>query len=307
MSKRAFISRYMLIIKKLRIKPYASFEEIEEYLQHQFEYLQMNDENISLAFSKRTLQRDIKEISNLFGINIIFSSKEKGYFLDDGNSDNMNFQRMMESFDLFNSLNVADDLSAYVYLEKRKPLGTQHLYGLMHSIKNRIYIEFEYEKFYDESISHKQVKPFALKEFKNRWYLLAEDVKTNECRTYGLDRISNLIITNRKFAKTKDANVHEMFKHCFGITSANDDKPVEVVLSFDKEQGKYIKSLPLHETQEIIVDNNNELQIRLNIFITYEFVMELLSYGSRMKVIKPAKLINEMKKYYQKALKQYEK
>lgn len=306
MSKRAFISRYMLIIKKLRIKPYASFEEIEEYLQHQFEYLQMNDENISLAFSKRTLQRDIKEISNLFGINIIFSSKEKGYFLDDGNSDNMNFQRMMESFDLFNSLNVADDLSAYVYLEKRKPLGTQHLYGLMHSIKNRIYIEFEYEKFYDESISHKQVKPFALKEFKNRWYLLAEDVKTNECRTYGLDRISNLIITNRKFAKTKDANVHEMFKHCFGITSANDDKPVEVVLSFDKEQGKYIKSLPLHETQEIIVDNNNELQIRLNIFITYEFVMELLSYGSRMKVIKPAKLINEMKRYYQKALKQYD-
>ena len=296
----------MLIIKKLRIKPYASFEEIEEYLQHQFEYLQMNDENISLAFSKRTLQRDIKEISNLFGINIIFSSKEKGYFLDDGNSDNMNFQRMMESFDLFNSLNVADDLSAYVYLEKRKPLGTQHLYGLMHSIKNRIYIEFEYEKFYDESISHKQVKPFALKEFKNRWYLLAEDVKTNECRTYGLDRISNLIITNRKFAKTKDANVHEMFKHCFGITSANDDKPVEVVLSFDKEQGKYIKSLPLHETQEIIVDNNNELQIRLNIFITYEFVMELLSYGSRMKVIKPAKLINEMKRYYQKALKQYD-
>ena len=306
MSKRAFISRYMLIIKKLRIKPYASFEEIEEYLQHQFEYLQMNDENISLAFSKRTLQRDIKEISNLFGINIIFSSKEKGYFLDDGNSDNMNFQRMMESFDLFNSLNVADDLSAYVYLEKRKPLGTQHLYGLMHSIKNRIYIEFEYEKFYDESISHKQVKPFALKEFKNRWYLLAEDVKTNECRTYGLDRISNLIITNRKFAKTKDANVHEMFKHCFGITSANDDKPVEVVLSFDKEQGKYIKSLPLHETQEIIVDNNNELQIRLNIFITYEFVMELLSYGSRMKVIKTAKLINEMKRYYQKALKQYD-
>ena len=306
MSKRAFISRYMLIIKKLRIKPYASFEEIEEYLQHQFEYLQMNDENISLAFSKRTLQRDIKEISNLFGINIIFSSKEKGYFLDDGNSDNMNFQRMMESFDLFNSLNVADDLSAYVYLEKRKPLGTQHLYGLMHSIKNRIYIEFEYEKFYDESISHKQVKPFALKEFKNRWYLLAEDVKTNECRTYGLDRISNLIITNKKFTKTKDTNVHDMFKHCFGITSANDVKPVEVVLSFDKEQGKYIKSLPLHDSQEIIKDNKYELQIRLNIFITYEFVMELLSYGSRMKVIKPTKLINEMKRYYQKALKQYD-
>ncbi len=306
MSKRAFISRYMLIIKKLRIKPYASFEEIEEYLQHQFEYLQMNDENISLAFSKRTLQRDIKEISSLFGVNIFFSNKEKGYFLDEVNSDNMNFQRMMESFDLFNSLNVADDLSAYVFLERRKPLGTEHLYGLMHSIKNRIHIEFEYEKFYDESISHKQVKPFALKEFKNRWYLLAEDIKTNECRTYGLDRISNLIITNRKFAKTKDTNVNDMFKHCFGITSANDDKPVEVVLSFDKEQGKYIKSLPLHESQEIIVDDNNELQIKLNIFITYEFVMELLSYGSRMKVIKPAKLVNEMKRYYQKALKQYE-
>jgi hypothetical protein len=64
MSKRGYISRYLLIVKKLQRKPYSTYEEVQSYIENQFEYLKMQDENLQIGFSKRTLQRDIKEIRN---------------------------------------------------------------------------------------------------------------------------------------------------------------------------------------------------------------------------------------------------
>jgi predicted DNA-binding transcriptional regulator YafY len=63
----------------------------------------------------------------------------------------------------------------------------------------------------------------------------------------------------------------------------------------------------LHETQEILVDNEKELKIKLQLYITEDLVMELLSFGNNMKVLQPQILIDEMKNAYQNALKQYSK
>ena len=86
---------------------------------------------------------------------------------------------------------------------------------------------------------------------------------------------------------------------------AINEEPQEVILSFDPVQGKYIKSLPLHESQQIIIDNNTELQIKLFLYTTYDFEMELLSYGEYVKVLKPDSLIEVMKNRYSKALNIY--
>lgn len=85
----------------------------------------------------------------------------------------------------------------------------------------------------------------------------------------------------------------------------NDDTPQEIILSFDPFQGKYIKTLPLHESQQILIDNKDELQLKLNLYLTYDFIMELLSYGEKVKVLKPRSLANEIKAAHQKAVGQY--
>ncbi len=68
MSKRGYISRYLLILKKLKVKPYSTYEELQTYIENQFDFLQMQDDRLNICFSKRTLQRDLKEIRNVFGI-----------------------------------------------------------------------------------------------------------------------------------------------------------------------------------------------------------------------------------------------
>src|ERR1035437_78860 len=233
MSKRGYISRYLLILKKLKAKPYSTYEELQSYIDNQFDYLQMQDNTLNIGFSKRTLQRDIREIRNTFGIDIEYSTKSKGYFISQSEMENMNFQRMIEAFDMFNSLNLAQDLTPFIHLEKRRPQGTENLYGILHSIKNKFQIKFSYQKFWEDEISQRTVEPYALKEFKNRWYILAKDSKDNNIKSFALDRLTNLEITNRTFESPMTYNIEESYRYCFGIISPTDEEPQEIILSFD--------------------------------------------------------------------------
>ena len=45
MSKRGYISRYMLIVKKLKVKPYSSYDELRLYIEGQVEFLQNTDDS----------------------------------------------------------------------------------------------------------------------------------------------------------------------------------------------------------------------------------------------------------------------
>lgn len=305
MSKRAYLSRYLLIIKKLKARPYSTYEELQSYIDNQFEYLQMQDDSLELGFSKRTLQRDLKEIRNLFGLNVEYSRSSKGYFISQSENENMNFQRMMEAFDMFNSLNLAQDLTPFIHLEKRRPQGTENLYGLLHAIKNRLQIKFTYQKFWEEELSQRLAEPYALKEFKNRWYIMAKDSKDNNIKSFALDRLTNLEITNQNYQYPDNYSIEQSYRYCFGIISPNDEVPQDIILSFDPLQGKYIKSLPLHHTQQVLVDNDEEMKIKLKLCLTHDLVMELLSFGNNIKVIEPKSLADQIKQSHKKAYIQY--
>ncbi len=298
MSKREAISRYNLIIKRLRKQP-ATFAEIADYLAFESELQEYN-----FNIGKRTFQRDLDDIRSVYNIDIQYDFSRKIYFIDDDDQPEVN-ERILEAFDTFNALNISDRLSNHIHFEKRKPQGTENLYGLLHSIKNQVQIQFTYQKFWEDEFTNRTVEPYALKEFKNRWYLLANDMKDNQVKSFALDRLMELEITKRKFQFPNNFDINEHYKYCFGIISPNSHKPEEVILSFDPFQGKYIKSLPLHESQRTLIDNETEIRISLKIFITLDFVMEILSQGDNVKVIEPQSLVNEITRICQNTLSQY--
>lgn len=299
MSKRESITRYFLIIKKLRRNP-STFDEIADYLLRESE-IQSYDFNTS----KRTFQRDLDDIRSLFSIDIQYDFSRKVYYISDESEPEMNL-RILEAFDMLNALNLSDGLSKYIHFEKRKPQGTENLNGLLHAIKNCFQIYFSYQKFWDDKPEKRYVEPYALKEFRNRWYLMAKDNKDGKVKSFGLDRLKDLDITRRTFKSPNDYIIEDKYRYCFGIITPDDQEPEEIILSFNSFQGKYIKSLPLHETQEIISDTEKELQIRLKLCITFDFIMELLSLGENMKVLKPKSLQKLIKNRLKATLAQYE-
>lgn len=298
MSKREAISRYNLIIKKLRKRP-ASFNEIADYLS-----LESELQSYDFMVSKRTFQRDLEDIRSIYNIDIQYNFSKKVYFIDFEQQPELN-ERILEAFDTFNALNITDRLSDYIHFEKRRPQGTGNLYGCLHAIKNQFQINFIYQKFWENEMTERVVEPYALKEFKNRWYILAKDLKDNQVKSFALDRITELDLTKKKFQIPKDFNINNYYKNCFGIISPNGQELQEIILSFDSFQGKYIKSLPLHESQQVLIDNDEELRIKLKLFVTHDFFMELLSYGESMKVIGPENLIKDIKTSLKATLEQY--
>jgi len=298
MSKREAILRYGLIIKKLR-KHSATFKEISDFLAFESELHSYN-----FNISKRTFHRDLDDIRVIYNIDIQYDTSQKVYFIDYEEKGDAN-QRLIEAFDTLNAFSFLDNYSKYISFEKRNSQGTENLHGLLHTIKNSLNIKFIYKKYWENEQSLRKCEPLALKEFKNRWYLIAKDIKDDIIKSFALDRIHNIEITNKHFTPPRNFDVNEYYKYTFGIIGSHGKKPEEIILSFNLIQGKYIKSLPLHETQKIITDTEEKLDISLKLVITYDFIMEILSFGENVKVIKPANLINEMKNIYINCLKQY--
>lgn len=256
MAKKVFFLRYTLELKRLQ-QSRATFKEISEYLNNHSEFT-----NEIMSFSIRTFQRDKKDIKAIFNINILYDKKSKSYFIDSVEKS-ATTDRMVETFEMFNALNLTDDLSNFIHFEKRRPQGTNHFHGLLHCIKNNFVVNFPYHKYDDDIIVKREVEPYALKEFKSRWYLIAKDQNDKYVKTFGLDRIQELNITKKKFAPPANFNANDLYKDYFGIVNTSKYKAEEIILSFNSADGKYLKSFPLHESQQILVDNAKETRIKL--------------------------------------------
>jgi hypothetical protein len=120
------------------------------------------------------------------------------------------------------------------------------------------------------------------------------------------ERILDFQITNIKFEIATNFRPESFFANCYGILTNQEIEPVEIILSFTFEQGKYIKTLPLHPKQEILVDNNEELQIKLFLKPTYDLEMKLMSFGESMQVLQPEALQKRLVERYQEAIDLYE-
>lgn len=298
MSVRHTIKRHFKIISLLKTRP-LSFEELQHEMSNDPDCIEEN-----MLTSQRTFQRDLIDIDTIYGINIKSDRSHNRYHIIEDHEDEHS-QRLRENFEILNAIRLSKSLGNNLIFERRKSLGTEHMAGLLHAIQNNLQVEFTYRKYYDDTESRRKVKPIALKEAQNRWYLVASDTKDDHIKNFGLDRFSNVKITASKFRPIQEYNIEADFRHSFGIINGTDEDAEEVLLSFTPNEGRYVKSLPLHHSQQLLLENKKEVQFSYFIRPTFDFRMELLSYGDQVKVLKPESLKKLIKTQLQKALKGY--
>jgi predicted DNA-binding transcriptional regulator YafY len=260
---------------------------------------------IQFNFSIRTFKRDREDIASIYGFEIEYNPSIKAYKINqDIQSEAEN--RIIEAFDVIDAFNIKTNINNYVLFEERQQLGSENLFGILHAIKNNLNINFWYHRYQEANGSLKEVSPLALKEFKYRWYLLAKDFSSDEIKPFALDRLSNIFVTNVKFASQNRNLIKDLFNNCFGIFLPDKNQKVEhIILTFPKLKGKYIKSLKMHSSQNVIIDNEDEFRISLDIYITHDFIMELLSHGLELEVIEPKHLKETIIMHHAGALEKY--
>jgi len=294
MSRKESLIRHKIIIQKLRSRP-ATFEEILDRVEQ---------EDSEIKFSLRTFQRDLKEIEELHGVEIKFDRSDNVYRIISDDNDEYS-ERMFEALDIFQALNLNNTMGDFIQFDTRKPKGTKHLNGILHAIQNKFQLRISYQKFWKEKPEKRIIEPYLLKEFKSRWYVIAFDLDKKALRIFGLDRILDLHISDVKFQYPQKTDVKKYFEDCFGIISPNNQKPQKVKLLFTENQGEYIKTLPLHSSQKIVEISGDIMTIELNLIVSYDFEMELLSYGEFVKVLEPKSLADSIKTRLERGFKVY--
>lgn len=290
--------RYILIINRLSGRQkYVPAHELISYLN-----LQMELRGYEVGLSLRTLQRDIVEIYSMFEVEIR-NLRGLGYYIAERSEDSdIRYEELLMNFDLLTSLNGSTEAAGFIIPEHHRPKGTSCIPTLINAIKNCNVVSFDYTLVRKNNrVIHKNVNPYFLKESLGLWYLIVLD-RENKLRSYGIDRISNLTVLDEVFVKDPHLNPDNLFKNSYGIWDDNSIPIEEVELSYSPLDGSFLKAMPLHTSQEVLIDNDCEFRIRLRLRITNDFVMALLARSGSLTVIKPLSLRRRINEIYQQAI-----
>jgi len=198
--------------------------------------------------------------------------------------------KMIEQLEIMQSglkNNVIQDINPIIELEVPNQWPDSHiLKDLYLAIKFKKEIRINYQPFQDSEMAYSRhkLKPLLIKEYQNRLYLIAIN-ESGETRTYGLERIQNVIRLETRFKET--FNSDQYFKYALGITVTNREEPHRIELLFGRTDANYVKTCRLHETQEIIREDKTGLHIAINVYKSEELVRMVRSFGSGVKVISP--------------------
>lgn len=235
-------------------------------------------------FDRNTFRNYLNNIQEIFGISIDY--KRSGYFIDSTSViESKNFQKLLVSH--------VQDIDFYTRFRKLGdklqtddiPGGAEHLEAIGKALTDNLRLRMQHQKFADDTSKHLTVEPYCIKTKDRRWYLLARNVETSEMRTYALDRILELELTEEHFIPDSRINIGSYYSNCIGVYS-DDTTLSEVTLKVTDFQAKYLRTLPLHPSQEEIAP----CTFRYHIDVTPDLVNKILEMGSNATVLHPESL-----------------
>jgi predicted DNA-binding transcriptional regulator YafY len=299
MSKHGSIKRYSLIIEKISKTPFPSFSDIRNFLFEQ-----------GFEVSDRTIQRDIEQIRFDFGIEITYDREQAGYFINE--EETFSIEGFIRFLEIANTANILTETLMqgkealnFIDFESSGQLkGLEYLKKLLFAVRNNRLITFTYKKFDTDKENHIQLKPYMLKEYQSRWYVIGIAEGMDQFRTFGADRLLSLEVSENTFKRNPRRDPRKLFESTIGLTYSA-AKVEEVILSFTPFQGNYIKTLPWHTSQQIITDNEKELRIKLRVVPNYEFIQKILMHIQTLVVIQPQSLVNQIRQILQNSLNNY--
>ena len=182
-----------------------------------------------------------------------------------------------------------DESTPVVSFQSNPDLKGINLFGqLLQAIIKKRVLKIAYAPFGKDSYSER-IYPYHLKQFNDRWYLIAQAVGYDSLGHYALDRIEGFEEISMPY-KESDVDFEEYFDDVVGVTVPEHLKPVDVVMRVSNNRFNYIKTKPLHLSQRIISEEPGYTKISINVKINNELISLILSFGPDVEVIAPASL-----------------
>lgn len=287
-----YFDRYVWLIDVINRHGHISFKDIS-YLWSRSPLNTVGENYLP----ERTFHNHREAIFDTFGIEIK-CDRSLGYYI--ANSDDMEAdgirQWLMESLSMNNLLNETKDMRDRILFEKI-PSSQKWLPLIVNAMRDGKQIEMTYQSFWKDEPCTYKAKPYCLKLFKQRWYMLAKSEGKDEPRIYALDeRMINVVQTDQDYKLPAKFNAEKFFAEYFGIIVGTDWEPQEVKIRVVNNQVKYFDTLPLHDSQRKVPEESNDQYTvyRYHLAPTFDFKQELLSHGPDVTVLSPADFREEV-------------
>ena len=266
------------------------------------------ESRFDLPYSRRTFNNHREAVEDVFGIRIECNRSSNRYYIDyseDVSDENAESAWLINTFTVNNILSLGKQrLSGRVSVEDI-PSGHLYLTGIMEAMTEGVEIKIDYQKYTSASAETLTLRPYAVKEFAKRWYLIAFCIERDGLRVYGLDRIRSLMATDTTFKMEKGFDVEELFATSFGIYLP-EGKARTITFRAPEKEARFLRDLPLHKSQEELESKDGYVTFSIFVCPDKNMLMEFCSYGSRIEVLSPADIRKEIAAELSSAAKLYE-
>ena len=248
------------------------------------------EERFDFPYSRRTFNNHREAVEEVFGIRIECNRSTNRYFIggsDDVSDENAEKAWLINTFTVNNMLSLGKErLSGRIAVEDI-PSGHEHLTSVMEAMTDNHEIVISYRKYTSSEASEYTLRPYAVKEFAKRWYIIGHCVERDGLRVYGLDRIMRLNVTGRKFKMPRRFDIDEIFATSFGIYIPEGPGQT-IIFRTTPTEARFLRDLPIHASQ--MERDADEDHVTFEIFVcpNKALIMEFCKYGSGLEVLSPA-------------------
>lgn len=316
-----------------RFRKWTLDDLIEKVADALYEY-----EGITSGISRRTIQGDIQMMrSDRLGYNApivvidrkFYTYEDEQYSITNSPINSVDMEKMKEIVALlkqFNGFTYFDEMSDmiarlennlykssdktknHIQFESNNRLkGIENLTPLYQAIVNKTPLLIEYRSFRAKESRQDIYHPYLLKEYRNRWFLITKPKKGTPLVTLALDRIEAFYTLSKDlYIPYEGVDFERYFEDTIGVTKTQKDRAHRVILQFDPNNSPYVKTKPIHPSQQILSEDEKGMIIRIDVVLNFELERELLGFGESLKVLAPKILVKNIKRRLEKANAQYE-
>ena len=175
--------------------------------------------------------------------------------------------------------------SSFVSFQTNPDLkGLEHFAPLLHAIITKRVLKLTYTPFGKDTIID-TIYPHYLKQYNDRWYLIAVLKESDKIGHYPLDRIDGFEEVALPY-KESDIDFNEYFDDVIGVT-VNPEEPIDINIKVSRESMGYVKTKPIHLSQRTLEKTDDYMVISINVIPNYELDSKILSYGTAMEILSP--------------------
>lgn len=206
------------------------------------------------------------------------------------------------------SLKIDETTEEIVGFDENMDLeGMDNFTPLFNAIVDKQPLKLTYQSFRQDNKETVVVHPYYLKQYNNRWFLIAWNDEKEFMANFAFDRIKQVENANVPY-KSTDVNFFDYFDEMIGVSKDTRTEPQQVKLWVSKESWPYVKTKPIHgATQKLEKLDETGAYITIEVYLNYELEQQILSFGENVKVLEPMELKEKIKHRLEGAFLNYDK